>query len=67
MKKLHKKLVLNKKTVSNLDFGQMTAVKGGILTEPLSVCQECTLYMCTGWTCGACAYTIADCETELCG
>jgi natural product precursor len=49
-KKFHKKLTLNKKTVSNLDSSEMNKLNGGYLTNvgdtcPITVCEGCiTLY-----------------------
>ena len=62
-KKVDSKLVLNKKTLVNLDSRELNAAKGGIETIPLTVC-NCTDVDCSamGCTVGPCAYTI-DCPT----
>ena len=38
IKKVTKKLTLNKKTVAHLSNGELNAVQGGFLTSPISVC-----------------------------
>jgi hypothetical protein len=62
-KKFEKKLVLNKRTVIDLQDQQMGAVHGGIKTD----------YTCGGYTCGticdtylSCGYTclVTSCKTQ---
>jgi hypothetical protein len=50
-KKLNKKMVLNKRTVSDLQEQQMGAVYGGIKTD----------YTCGGYTCGTLCDTVLSC------
>jgi len=67
IKNFNKKLVFNKKTVADLRFQEMDDVKGGGLTDPFTACGDwCSVQMCTGITCGPCAYTVVGCETEVC-
>jgi hypothetical protein len=68
MKKYHKKLVLNKKTVADLSGPEMNDARGGTLTtqtEPFTLCGfNCSIQLCTGITCGPCAYTVVGCDTN---
>ena len=47
-KRLEKKLVLNKKTLTNLDFSGMAGVHGGVETDPTFQTDDrwCALYSC---------------------
>ena len=51
-KKFEKKLLLNKKTISNLSNGQLSDVKGGVLTlnTYVTVC-SCTIHYDCIYTC----------------
>jgi hypothetical protein len=59
-----KKLTLNKKTVADLNMGQMKNAHGGLdCTIHRTNCLACT-YTCAN----TCAYTCADCPTDCtCG
>lgn len=50
-KRLEKKLVLNKKTLTNLDFSGMSGVHGGGETDPAYQTDDrwCALYSCNGY------------------
>jgi hypothetical protein len=67
IKNFDRKLVFNKKTVADLRFQEMDDVRGRGLTDPFTLCGDwCSVQMCTGITCGPCAYTVVGCETEYC-
>ncbi len=48
-KELTRKLVLNKKTISNLDNREMKSIRGATLARPSCACdvtESCSLYFC---------------------
>jgi predicted component of type VI protein secretion system len=65
-KKLSKKLVLNKKTVSNLNLSYLKSVKGGLTYKCPTDILICDTYAEECLTLGICGtdYTICYCQTE---
>lgn len=45
-KKIIKKLMVNKETISNLDLNVMEKVRGGILTDGCDSLKDCTVGLC---------------------
>jgi len=66
-KKLNKKLVLHKRTITHLNTPKMIAVQGGVKTNPTCPVRTCTLISCEE-TCVSCYHTCPAtfCDTE-CG
>ena len=66
-KKLNKKLVLNKRTVTHLNAPKMVAIQGGVKTNLTCPARTCSLISCDE-TCISCQNTCPAtlCDTE-CG
>jgi len=64
-KKISQRLILNKKTVANLNPGAMAELKGGCdKTSPLSGCGPYSNYTCLAETCPTDCYQ--TCLQETC-
>lgn len=51
-KNFKRRLTLNKKTIANLNYGQLVQVKGGAVTPTCPTCETCLTYCsCTCETC----------------
>ena len=53
-KQLNKKLILNKKSIANLDSGKMREAQGGVISTPncpMYETKNCTVTWCNPYTC----------------
>ncbi len=77
MKKFSKKLSLNKKTVANLNAGNLMNVRGGVINKTdYTYCRECLTgtvteavtcgYTCDDATCNGSCDTCVTCDTCDC-
>jgi len=62
--KFGKKLFLAKTTISNLQDSELQRLKGGGVTEPMSVCYQTCLYTCI---CNITRVPVCPSEDTTCG